>query len=251
MSKLFDLLSQEDKTIATRIIKDILSLQSEAENCLALTAEVKIKLEKVKSTIELHTITNQITEKGKIIAVTLEKATSGMNENIRVAIQEFMKEHSELNTTWNNLHFLAQLSPFITAAKERLSEQELFANKSADDKAFLNEFMDSFEKILPLAIHYGNLKIQFQTRLAIANSLDEIDKIEEEIIHCDKSSSFALSALPSPNNKELAESLKKHLSTNPRLKMTLQSFKLYEFLTDDILAARARYIDTHPTPRIG
>lgn len=250
MPKLLDLLNEEDKVMAKKIIKQLEELSPTANKHLEEINKLGIKLSQVDSMNDFHMLVKTIIDKKNEIRSAFNDVRTKLfnNNKIMNAVKEYLTDA--------NAHALLQviqphliLKNEIISTKERLTKNDLVANLPEDQRQIIEKFISDVKNLQSLADKITLRKEDLRQQLNKATTQEEINQLEDEIeVQSIQLLNFYESSVTYPQNEATAGVLISFLEQNPHILKIMKSFNIDEPLRDDILHATMRLEKQHAAP---
>ena len=241
MPTLFENLSNKKQKIAEKIIANLYTLTPTSVECRNILEQYQQQLLLADSFLVFHDIVRAAMSEGRVPYQIYLQATNEMDKDIFDAIEELIKNDSELTIIKKSLHFSSFLENDIIAAKERLSLQSLYSKLSDEDRPVAEKFIQSLKALQTMASALLSDKERFKERLNHAESFHEVAEIEAEIEDHSQRGLAAYEALvPFPDKESVAGALIEFLEKNAHITEVMDPFNFHESLMDDIMASRAK-----------
>lgn len=233
-------LSTDKNIVALQIIKNLDVINTLAEQYAARLDELRLQISSANSMEELHQIVAHVIALEQEVEQFISRETKSEDKEIRSVIKNYCEKNPHLSKITDLFNF-SKILDDIVVAKEQLLESALYEKLSGSERSVASEFIENVRALRPVHDDLEAKKAVLRQRLKAAGTPDEIDAIDEEISGLNQTYKLVLGAnMHYPQNDQTAGALIEFMESNPHLLAILQSFDIYEDLTDDIFHERGR-----------
>ncbi|MGL5742282.1 MAG: hypothetical protein ACRCXC_06895 [Legionella sp.] len=229
--------------MASQIITNLEASEPRIKSLCDNLNVLEYELSSVNSGVAFDVTVEKLIDEIKTVHRFLSSLTNNAEQEVMSKVMAQIATEDNYKNAVRLFNYMTSATKSIHEAKERLSLNEVLVNLDESQRLEAMNYINALKELKPIADLLGKHVLLCRELLAQVNSEEELNVLEARI----KNRGFEIEnafkqLMRYPQDEVVAEKLIEFLKINPHLIDIAQYSDIYEFLMDDILAARARLV---------